>query len=183
MRKCMIAIFLLIIFGAQPVFAEVYTTEKTEGLGDCIYVAGSPDNYPVEFYDEENNAYCGIIPDMLRIISERSGVDFVYINGNKADKNTMGENLQVEIVSSSENISTLPYYKDYLELVSFEKDGKTVKSGLVFTSLTDDVLISKTKAAASEIPEDVKSGIYLSYATENTKINYIWIVIVIALVA
>ena len=38
----MIAIFLLIIFGAQPVFAEVYTTEKTEGLGDCIYVAGSP---------------------------------------------------------------------------------------------------------------------------------------------
>ena len=57
MRKCMIAIFLLIIFGAQPVFAEVYTTEKTEGLGDCIYVAGSPDNYPVEFYDEENEQY------------------------------------------------------------------------------------------------------------------------------
>lgn len=177
MRKCMIAIFLLIISCVQPAFAEVYTTEKTEGLGDCIYVAGNPDNYPVEFYDEENNAYCGIIPDMLRTISARSGVDFVYINGNKADKNTMGENLQVEIVSSSENISTLSYYKDYLELVSFEKDGKTVKSGLVFTSLTDDVLISKTKAAASEIPEDVKSGIYLSYVAENAKINYIWIVI------
>ena len=177
MRKCIIATFLLIIFCVQPVFAEVYTTEKTEGLGDCIYVAGSPDNYPVEFYNEENNAYCGIIPDMLRIISERSGVDFVYINGNKADKNTMGENLQVEIVSSSENISTLPYYKDYLELLSFKKDGKTVKSGLVFTSLTDDVLISITKAAASEIPEDVKSGIYLSYATEKANINYIWIVV------
>ena len=103
----MIAMLLLIIFCAQPVFAEVYTTEKTEGLGDCIYVAGSPDHYPVEFYDEENNAYCGIIPDMLGIISERSGVDFVYINGNQADKNTMGENLQVEMVSSSENINTL----------------------------------------------------------------------------
>ena len=123
MRKCMIAIFLLIIFCACPVFAEVYTTEKTEGLGDCIYVAGSSDNYPVEFYDEDKCAYCGIIPDMLRIISERSGVDFVYINGNNADKNKMGENLQVEIVSFSENISDLSYYRDYLELVSFEKDG------------------------------------------------------------
>lgn len=180
MKKCVIAIFLLIIFCAWPVFAEVYTTEKTDGMGDCIYVAGSPDNYPIEFYDEENNAYCGIIPDMLKIISERLGVDFVYINGNKADKNTMGENLQVEIVSSCENISTLPYYKDYLTLVSLEKDGQTEKLGLVFTSLTDGVLISKIKEAVSEIPEDVKRGIYLSYATENARINYIWIIIAVA---
>ena len=43
---------MLVILSVQPVFAEVYTTEKTEGFGDCIYVAGSPDNYPVEFYDE-----------------------------------------------------------------------------------------------------------------------------------
>ncbi len=85
MRKYMIAIFLLIIFCAQPVFAEVYTTEKTEGFGDFIYVAGAPDNYPIEFYDEEKDAYRGIIPDMLKIISEHSSVGFVYINGNKAD--------------------------------------------------------------------------------------------------
>lgn len=176
MRKYMIAIFLLIIFCAQPVFAKVYTTEKTEGFGDFIYVAGAPDNYPIEFYDEEKDAYRGIIPDMLKIISEHSGVDFVYINGNKADKDIMGENLQVEIVSSSENIGTASYYKDYLELVAFEKDGKTVGTGLVFTSLADDTLISKIKAAASEIPENVRSGIYLSYATENSKMDFIWIV-------
>ena len=60
MRKCMIAIFLLMIICIQPVFAEVYTTDKTDGYGDCIYVAGSPDHYPVEFYDEETNEviYC-----------------------------------------------------------------------------------------------------------------------------
>ena len=177
MRKYMIALVLLIISCVQPAFAEVYTTEKTEGFGDYIYVAGNHDNYPVEFYDEENNAYCGIIPDMLGIISERSGVDFVYINGNKADKNAMGENLQVEIVSSSANDSTLSYYKDYLELVSFEKDGETVKSGLVFTSLSDDTVISKIKTVANEISEEVKSGIYLSYAVENSKINYFWLII------
>ena len=165
------------VFCVQPALAEVYTTEKTEGFGNCVYVAGSGDNFPLEFYDEETDTYCGVIPDMLGIISERSGVDFVYINGNRADKNIMGENLQVEIVSSSENISTLPYYKNYLELVSFEKDGETVREGLVFTSLMDDSLISKIKAAAGGISEDVKSGIYLSHIAENAKINYIWIML------
>ncbi len=170
---------MLIVLSAQPVFAEVYTTEKTEGFSDCIYVAGSSDNYPVEFYDDDKNAYCGIIPDILGIISECLGVDFVYINGNKADKNALGENLQVEIVSSSANDNSLSYYKDYLELVSFEKSGKTVKSGLVFTSLSDDALILKTKAVVSEISEDIKSGIYLSYAVKNTKTNYIWLALAI----
>ncbi len=177
MRKYMIALVLLIISCVQPAFAEVYTTEKTEGLGDCIYVAGSPDNYPIEFYDEDKKAYCGIIPDMLGVISERSSVDFVYINGNKADKNVLGKNLQAEIVSSSVNDSTLSYYKDYLELVSYEKNGETVKSGLVFTSLSDDTVISKIKTVANEISEEVKSGIYLSYAVENSKINYFWLII------
>ena len=177
MRKYMIALVLLFFCCVQPVFAVVNTTEKTEGLGRSIYVAGNPDNYPVEFYDKDKKEYCGIIPDMLGIISERSGVDFVYINGNKTDKNAMGENLQVEIVSSSVPDSSLPYYKDYLELVSVEKDGETVKSGLVFTSLADDELILKTKAAANEISEDVKSGIYLSYAVESSKINYFWLII------
>ena len=180
MRKCMIRLIfaiMLIILSVQPVFAEVYTTEKTEGLGNGIYVAGSPDNYPVEFYDEENNAYCGIIPDMLEIISERLGIDFVYINGNKADKRALGENLQVEIVSSSANDSQLLYYKDYLELISFEKNGERVESGLVFTSLSDDTVISKIKTVANEISKDVKSGIYLSYAVESSKINYFWLII------
>jgi len=180
MRKYLIVLVLLIISCTQLVSAEIYTTEKTEGLANCVYVAGSPDMYPVEFYNEDEKAYCGIIPDMLGVISERSGIDFVYINGNKADKSIMGNNLQVEIVSSAKNDTTLPYYKDYVELVSFTKDGKTVKSGLVFTSLADDALILKTKAAASEISEDVKSGIYLSYAVKNTKINYVWLIITLS---
>ncbi len=181
MRKYMIALVLLSISCTYSVSAEVYTTEKTQGMANCIYVAGSPDMYPIEFYDEKKESYCGIITDILGIISERSGVDFVYNNGNKTDKNSMGENLQVEIVSSSENDSTLPYYKDYLELVSFEKDGETVKSGLVFTTLADSDVISKIKASANEISENVKNGIYLSYVVENTKMSYILLAFVLGI--
>lgn len=175
MKKYMLCLLVMILSLAAS--AQVYTTEKTEGMAECIYVAGSSDMYPIEFYDEEKNAYCGIIPDMLSIISEKSGIDFVYINGNKTDKSLMGENLQVEIVSSSLYDGSEPYFKDFAELISFEKDGETVKYGLVFTDIADDLLISKIKAASDDIPIAVKSGIYLSYATENSRISLILVII------
>ena len=177
MKKFMIVFIGLFAFFVQPVFAEVVTTEITEGYADYVYIAGDPKNYPIEYYDETNEKYCGIIPDLLEIISERSGVNFVYINGNKTNKNNLGENLQIDIVSSATGDSSLAYYKDYLKLVSFEKDGKTVESGLVFTSLADDVMIPKIKTAESEISENIKSGIYLSYAIESGRTNYLLILL------
>jgi len=173
--KKLIAVFAIVFaFCIQPACAEVITTQQTEGYSDYVYVAGKPEQYPIEYYDENNGAYKGIIPEILAIISERTQIDFVYINGNKTDKNTMGENLQVDIVSSAEGIA--PYGKDYLELVSYERDGKIQTYGLVFTQLADDTMIAKIKTAAGEISAAERNGIYLSYAVENTRINYLWII-------
>lgn len=169
--------FMLLFFGGLNVFSKVYTTDKTEGFSECVYVAGSPDMYPVEFYDEDKKAYCGIIPDILGLISERSGIDFVYINGNKNDKNMMGENLQVEIVSSSAK-DDAHWYKDYAELISFEKNGETVKLGVLFTTHADNELISMVKTTANEISSDEKNGIYLSYAAKESKTNYLPVIAV-----
>lgn len=177
MKKFMIVFIGLFAFFVQPAFAEVVTTNVTDGYAEYMYVAGDSDNFPIEYYDETLEKYCGIIPDLLEIISERSGVKFVYINGNKTNKNNLGENLQIDIVSSATGDSSLAYYKDYLKLVSFEKDGKTVESGLVFTALSDDDVISKIKTAESEISEDIKSGIYLSYAIESGRTNYLLILL------
>jgi len=164
-------VFTLLI---SPASAEVITTGKTEGYPDYIYVAGETDNYPIEYYDDDMKAYCGVIPDMLQKISERSGIDFVYINGNKGNKETLGENLQVDIVSSVDGITS--YGKDYLELISYEKDGKLIKSGIVFTTLASDNLIASIKSAVNDISKDEINGIYFSYASQNTKTNYKWLV-------
>lgn len=176
MKRVVASLAVFMILCTQSVFAEVITTQKTEGYADSVYVAGTPDNYPMEYYDKESEKYCGIIPDLLEIISQKSGIDFVYINGNKEDKNSIGENLQADIVSSSAKDSSLPYYKDYLELVSFEKDGRIEKSGLVFTTLSDDTIINKIKISANEISQDVKDGIYLSYASEGSSVNLLLII-------
>ncbi len=174
MKKNIMLFLAVLTFCVQPVFAEVITTQKTEGYADYVYVAGSPDNYPIEYYDDSLKAFCGIIPDLLDEISNRSGLSFVYINGDKKDKNLLGKNLQTDIVSAvNENIS---YGKDYIELISYVKDGNSLKAGLVFTTLATDNKITAIKTAANVITAEEKNGIYLSYATQKTKINYIWLV-------
>ncbi len=180
-KKIMVLISMLIVF-VQPVWGEVITTQKTEGYGEYVYVAGSPDNYPVEYFDEDLGEYRGIIPDLLHKISERSDVDFVYINGDKKDKNMLGENLQVDIVSCVNGSETIEYKKDYLELISYREDGNTIQCGLVFTELLDEEKITTIKQTASEISANEKNGIYLSYASKNEKTDFKWLIVSLAFV-
>ena len=174
MKKFILLMITVLAFCAQPVFAEVITTQNTEGYADYLYVAGNPDNYPIEYYDEDARAYKGVIPDLLGRISKHSGLNFVYINGNKNERIEMGENLQADIISSLE--ANTSYAKDYLELISYEKNGETKKTGLAFTTIADDGEISAIKTAANKISEIEKSGIYLSYASQNSKISYKWLI-------
>lgn len=162
------------VFLVQPATAEVVTTHSTEGYADYLYVAGNPNNYPIEYYDDDAKTYKGVIPDLLSEISKHSGLNFVYINGNKNDRHKMGENLQADIISSLEENTS--YGKDYLELISYEKNGKTIKTGLVFTTIADDTEIAAIKTAANKIFEAQKSGIYLSYAAQTSKTSYKWLI-------
>ena len=176
MIKLIMILVVISAFFVQPTFAEVITTDKTEGHKDYIYVAGSHDNYPIEYYDEDMKAYCGVIPDLLRFISDRTGINFVYINGDKTNKNMLGKNLQVDIVSAIDGNKDVKYKKDYLELVSYKNGEEDVRFGIVFTTLMDDGKILKIKQAANEISQEYKNGVYLSYASQNTNMNHIWLV-------
>jgi len=142
MKKIMLLLLTVFVFLAQPVLAEVVTTQNTAGYADYLYIAGNPNNYPIEYYDDDANAYKGVIPDLLSKISEHSGLNFVYINGNKNDNHKMGENLQADIISSADGITS--YGKGYLELISYEKNGEIIKSGLAFTAITDDAMEVET---------------------------------------
>lgn len=179
MKKYILVFVLLLVFFVQPACAEVVTTEKTDGYADYVYVAGSPDEFPVEYYDNDSESYKGVIPDFLNKISERTGINFVYINGDKQDKNTLAKNLQVELFSCVGDYEEADYGKEYFELFSFEHEGKIVKCGLAFTSHMDDERISVIKKAAGEITVGERNGIYLSYASQDNKTNYLLLVIAV----
>ena len=172
MKRFILLLLTALMSFVQTVSAEVITTQNTEGYADYLYVAGNPDNYPIEYYDEDAREYKGVIPDLLSEISEHSGLNFVYINGNKNDRFEMGENLQVDIVSSL--YTNTSYGKEYIELISYEQDGKTQKSGLVFTTVADYDDIAAIKTALNEISPDERNGIYLSYASQTSKTGYKW---------
>ena len=171
----------LLTFFVQPVFADVITTQKTGGYGDYVYVAGHPDKYPIEYYDNDLEAYCGVIPDILSKISDRSGINFVYINGDRTDRNLLGENLQVDIVSAVSGDEDLPYRKDFLELISYEKDGATEKYGLIFTPILTDDKIEIIKSGAEEVSPDEINGIYLRYMSNRGRVGNIWFIAVLIL--
>lgn len=65
-----------------------------------IYAAGNPDMYPIEYYDRDGQGYEGIIPQMLKEFSAKSGYDFSYYRADEGDlRDELGRNNQVDIIS------------------------------------------------------------------------------------
>lgn len=182
-KQCFRSMAALIVSAVLvlPVYAEVLTTPKTEGFGDYMYVAGSRDDYPFEYYDKDTEEFKGIVPDMLKRISEESGIDFVYINGSGKDKIMLAENLQVEVVCLSEISEDMSYVKDSTVLFSFESDTDEIKKYyLACTEIADADKFMLIENAVKKLSDDEKNGIYLSYASEERKVKYVWIVVACA---
>lgn len=171
-----ILITAILLSMTVPVSAEVFTTEKTEGMANCVYVAGNPDAYPVEYYDEKTEKYQGIIPDILEKVSQDTGVDFVYINGNKSPKDVLGKNLQAEIISAYRAGEHQVFVADYVEVFSYDKDGKTERIGFAFTEISDKEMIAKIKESVESLGDNQINGIVLQYTQKKAENSWlVWV--------
>ena len=177
MRKPILILLILVSCLLSVATAQVHTTQTTDGFAECVYLAGNADDFPFEFYDAESRTYRGIIPDLLAILSEKSGVDFVYINGNGADRALLAENLQVDAISARNGAGA-----EYLELIRCQTDGESVSVGLSFTSIADADAVAQIKAASNALSQSEKNGILLRYTEQTRSISIIWILLGIALI-
>ena len=86
-RLIVSVIFLLsVLFACIPVSAEVMSTREPTAA-DTIYIAGNPNMYPLEFYNEKTECYEGILPKIYEQISEQTGIDFfMFLPTAKTDK-------------------------------------------------------------------------------------------------
>ncbi|MBQ4516491.1 MAG: transporter substrate-binding domain-containing protein, partial [Clostridia bacterium] len=92
--------YLLMLLASTIVFADdVKTTSIINEDSEFIYVAGNPDFYPVEFYNKNSGKYEGIMPEILKLISNKTGLKFAYVN-SKRTQSELADNLQVEVISS-----------------------------------------------------------------------------------
>ena len=77
MKKLIVSAFLVLsIFSlCSTVSAQVNSTKEPTS-GKSVYVAGNPDLYPLEFYNEKTESYEGILPKIYQNISKQTGIDF-----------------------------------------------------------------------------------------------------------
>ena len=67
-----LSVLLLMLLSVFAVGAGVVTTAEPTN-GSTVYIAGNPDMFPIEYYDDKTDEYRGILPEMYRSISEKSG--------------------------------------------------------------------------------------------------------------
>lgn len=141
---------LFFLLWSFPCNAQVSTVSEDAGPADCIYIAGNPDLYPLEYYNSKTRSYEGIFPEILKKISTETGINFVYIQGGSQNKQQLlADNLQVDFVSVHQSSTFLA-----------PSDGKNV---LFFTTEIDgkstDVYLSFTKIAPKDFVEKFCSSL------------------------
>ena len=166
-----LSVFLLCICFSFCVSAESDTTQKTDGYADRVYVLGSHNDAPLEYYNDDTKQFEGVMPDLLNIISAKTGIDFVYINGGDKDKDTLAQNLQAELVSDCNLNSQKDYYADTAEVFSYSDDNSIGNIGFAFTKLADTDFTERFKSAVSDIPHSQIDGLILKYSAQKTA-NY-----------
>ena len=78
--KVISAALCICLLTSAALSAEVLTEKSGTGSADTVYVAGNPDLYPIEYYDAESGSYMGIVPEMLSMVSDNTGISFTYVS-------------------------------------------------------------------------------------------------------
>lgn len=169
-----------------PVSAEVFFSKEAAGYADSIYVAGNPDFYPVEYYNSKTESYEGIIPELLKSVSEATGVDFTYVSaGEKDQRDRLAKNGQVEIVSAylMSDSETAAYSSGEKIILSVPMDGQFRDVCFIFTEIASNELIRAVTTAIDEIPDNKLTEIAISYMMEHQHDRFptgtLWVVLIL----
>ena len=143
--------------------AWVLSTPEAAGGADCIYVAGNPDWYPVEYYDSGKECYAGILPALLEQVSEKTGLNFTYIRAGEADQRLrLAKNGQVEMVSGY--AWDAAQLRDYSMtgsriLLTIPQEGQEIQVCFAFTDIAGDGLVTAVEDALKDLTGDEIAGI------------------------
>lgn len=167
-RKLIAAAAALLIFLLFPLSAGAAVDTVGEPTdGEHIYIAGNPDMYPVEYYDEQTGSYKGILPELYKRISEESGIDFSYVSaGNDNQQKRMAENEQVEIVSAH-NKGEIEGLKKEITVITFRNANVRTELCIGFTSIASDDLIKTVSSAVSKTSDEEFLRLSLETASSN----------------
>ena len=127
-----------------------------------IYVAGNPDAYPLEYYDEATETYQGVIPELLARFSAQSRYDVVYYDPQKNDQREhLAQNLQVDLLSGYAQGEEIPGGCITVQLFHTEYDGEESAYYICITQAAPDTLAEELSAFFAALPQESVSGILM----------------------
>ena len=154
------------------VSAAVYTSADDSGDAQTVYVAGNPDCFPLEYYRREEKTFRGAIPDMLKAVSEKTGVSFTYISASQENRQKeLSRNNQVELVTALSVGGEECKVSEIFPILEVSDKGETEIYGIGFTEIASAELKEKLKSAFSEISEKEKMGLLLANAQRDPEIE------------
>lgn len=158
MKKNLTALILavLILLSAAPAHAAVYTHTAADAASvpGAVYVAGNDDAYPLERYNPETERYEGVMPEVLALVSEETGMDFIYLRDDSASR--------ADMVSAYILGSGADDVKDEIAVLSYVDAGETIDVGFGFTGSADAGLFEAVKSAVSGITPAEINGFLLN---------------------
>lgn len=128
-----------------------------------IYVAGNPDAYPLEYYDEATGTYQGVIPQLLARFSEESVYDVVYYSPQAKDQREhLAKNLQVDLLSGYTQGDDLPGGCTTVRLFrTVSGDGGDISYYLCATEAAPAALLDELSAYFAALPQETVSSILM----------------------
>ncbi len=155
-----------------PAYADSSTTSETSDDSNAIYVAGDPDCFPLEYYSEQTKSFCGVIPDMLELVSEKTGLSFTYIAASSKNRQKeLSRNNQVELVTALPEDQDECDVEELLPILETAINGESTTYCIGFTEIAPSALKQQLKEAFSEISEQEKMGLLFANAQVNPEVQ------------
>ena len=184
--SCMLAIFIFI--GTAVCLADVTCLKDNRGAHESIFVAGNPELYPIEYYNRITGEYEGILPELYRMISEETGIDFTYIySGNKNKQQYLAQNRQVDIVSAYVKGDDMgDYVPETQMLLTFCVKEKQYEAVIGFTSVCPEAEMQAVIDFLESLPEEDLTSIAVTYVMAHEripKVHPLLVVLALAIVS
>lgn len=172
-----------LLFSFNTVWAEVRTINEYEHNDNTVYIVGNKDFYPIEYYNEITESFDGIMPEILSGVSERTGLDFVYVYGDNENNVQLANEYKAQLISSYNTEHNKAYYTNIVTFLSYKTAFTTMNIGWRFTEFADDFLIDTLKFEASKVDNAEINSLLLKYSDKKdnkTILSNIYFLIMIA---
>lgn len=135
---------------------------------EIIYVAGNPNAYPLEYYDEDAGAYQGVIPELLRQFSEQSSYQLIYYQeGTRDQRAQLAKNRQVDILSGYTQADKAPSYSQPVTVFSAVWEGEEITYQVYVSDVAPQALKGQLESYFSSVGEETLSGAAVHAAVQH----------------